>query len=421
MASFRFLHCADLHIDSPLRGLEADPDAPAARIRSATRDAFTALVDYALDQRVDFVIAAGDLYDGDWRDWRTGQFLSRQVARLSDVGIRFIAIYGNHDARSQLSRDMPLSKPARELSHRRPETERLDHLNVAIHGQSFATAAVKDDLRKDYPRPLDGWFNIGVLHTNVDGRPGHENYAPSALADLRAHGYQYWALGHVHTRRELSDDPWVIYPGNLQGRSIRETGPRGAYLVTVVDGRVDPDPEFVPFDTVRWELLEIDVTGAADLDAVLSTARDCLAAALAQVGGRLLAARIRLFGSTSANTVLHHSPLDVRERIRTEAQTLAGLDAVWIEHVVVDVTEPQQPDGSLDLLAGEILRIDADGLGEDATQFVKEMLNRLPGLRDELRDLDETQPVLTSDATGTVSADLLERARALLLAHVREG
>jgi DNA repair protein SbcD/Mre11 len=420
MASFRFIHCADLHIDSPLRGLESDPDAPAARIRGATRDAFSALVDYALDNQVDFVVAAGDLYDGEWQDWRTGQFLARQVARLSDAAIPFIAIRGNHDAQSLISRELRLPAPARELSHRRPETVRLDHLGVAIHGQSFANAAVREDLRAAYPAPVDGWFNIGVLHTNVDGRPGHENYAPSALADLRAQGYHYWALGHVHTRAVLSRDPCVIYPGNPQGRHARETGPRGAYLVTVADNRIVADPEFVPFDTVRWDLLDVDVTGAPDLDAVLITVRDRLANALAAADGRLLAARIRLTGSTPASAVLHHSPLDVRERIRAEAQILAGLDAVWIEGVSINVTSPQQPDESLDLLASEILHLDAGDLGDDAAQYLKEMLNRLPGLRDELRDLDATQPVLTIDAAGTLPPDLLERARNLLLAHVRE-
>ena len=87
MPSFRFLHCADLHLDSPLQGLEADPDAPAARIRDAARHAFTAIVSFAIEQKIDFILAAGDLYDQDWQDWRTGQFLIRELGRLDRAGM----------------------------------------------------------------------------------------------------------------------------------------------------------------------------------------------------------------------------------------------------------------------------------------------------------------------------------------------
>jgi exonuclease SbcD len=153
MASFRFLHCADLHIDSPLRGLEADPDAPVSCIRSATRDAFTALVNYAVTQEIDFVLAAGDLYDGDWQDWRTGQFLVREVGRLSRGGIPFIAISGNHDARSVITRQLRLPEPAYQMQASKAETWSLPDLDVAIHGQSFATPAVLEDLTKNYPPP----------------------------------------------------------------------------------------------------------------------------------------------------------------------------------------------------------------------------------------------------------------------------
>lgn len=421
MPSFRFIHCADLHIDSPLRGLEADPDAPAARIRSATRDAFTALVDYALDQRVDFIVAAGDLYDGEWPDWRTGQFLVRQVARLSEAGIPFIAIRGNHDAQSVITRDLDqhLPAPARILDHRKPDMEMLDHLQVAIHGQSFATAAVLDDLRKAYPPRIEGWFNIGVLHTNLDGREGHGNYAPCVLSDLRNHGYQYWALGHVHTRDIPSRDPWVVYPGNLQGRSVRETGPRGACIVTVTDGQVAGEPLFVPFDTVRWTVLSVDVSGAEDLDGALDAASAAIATAAAEAEGRLLATRVRLQGASQAAADLNRTPADdIRQRLRGN---IAGLDNVWLESVAVAVTPPPRPDATASLLAGEVRQIDAAGLTDGAAKYLKDMLGKLPGLRDELRALDPAHRLLALDETGALPPDLLERARALLLAQLGDG
>src|SRR5580700_8111237 len=168
MATFRFLHCADLHLDSPLLGLEADPDAPVDKIRSATREALQNLVNFAIEQRVDFVVAAGDLYDGDWQDWRTGHFLTGEITRLTSAGIPFIAIRGNHDAESVITRRLRMPNDrVRLLDHRRPETYRLPNLPVSVHGQSFATKAVTDNIALTYPPPDPHRFNIGLLHSSV--------------------------------------------------------------------------------------------------------------------------------------------------------------------------------------------------------------------------------------------------------------
>ncbi len=190
MASFQFLHCADLHIDSPLRGLEADPDAPVERIRNATRDAFTSLVDYATEQQVAFVLAAGDLYDGDWQDWRTGQFLIAQIGRLSRAKIPFIAIQGNHDAESVISRYLKWDKPAHLFAASKATSYPLPEFDVYVHGQSFATRRATDNLALNYPDPAPGNFNIGLLHTAMGGRPGHDSYAPCSLEHLQSKGYQ---------------------------------------------------------------------------------------------------------------------------------------------------------------------------------------------------------------------------------------
>jgi exonuclease SbcD len=420
MASFRFIHCADLHIDSPLRGLEADPDAPVERIRGATRHAFTALVDFAIQPTVDFVLAAGDLYDGDWTDWRSGQFLVHQVARLSQADIPFVCISGNHDAQSVITRKLGLRGRAHQFLPERAATLPLSHLNVAVHGQSFKNAAVKDDLSKDYPPGEAGKFNIGLLHTNVDGREGHENYAPSNLATLRAFRYDYWALGHVHTRQVLSTDPWIVYPGNLQGRHARETGPKGAYLVTVENGQIAGEPEFVPFDTVRWEIIDVAVDGVADEDAALAVASTRIAAAIRNAQGRLLAARLRFIGATPAYAALQHRPVDLREKLRAETAAFGGLETIWIEDVKVAVTPQNEPAATSEPLAREIQRLDHADLAQEATLYVKDLLNRLPGLRDELRALDPKHPLIDTD-DGDLPQELLDRARDLLLARLAGG
>ena len=168
MASFRFLHCADLHIDSPLRGLESDPDAPAERIRNATREAVVNVVDYAIEAGVAFVLAAGDLYDGDWPDWRTGQFLIAQIGRLNREGIPFIAIRGNHDAESVITRHLAIQEPSKLLTPGPCKTVELDAFNVNIYGRSYADRAVTENLAASYPPPTPGRLNIGLLHTAVD-------------------------------------------------------------------------------------------------------------------------------------------------------------------------------------------------------------------------------------------------------------
>jgi exonuclease SbcD len=284
-----------------------------------------------------------------------------------------------------------------------------------VHGQSFATRAVTQDLSKAYPPPRPGWFDIGVLHTNVNGFSEHENYAPSNLNDLRNHGYGYWALGHVHTRAELSRDPWIIYPGNLQGRHVRETGAKGAYLVTVTDGQIAGEPAFIAFDTVRWEQLEVDVSAAVDEDAALTMARDALAHALNTAGGRLLVARMTLTGATPAFKALSQDIGATREKLQAEAVMLAGQDAIWIEGVNLLVRPPGIGQPAPDVLRDQIAALAGTDLADGAARYGKEMLGRLAGLRDAL---GKDHPAVALADSGVPPDALLERARSLLRARL---
>ena len=232
----KFLHAADIHLDSALHGLERYEGAPVEEIRSATRRAFDNLIELAIDEEVAFVLLAGDLYDGDWKDYNTGLYFVERMRRLHDAGIRVFIVAGNHDAASQITKHLRLPDNVTLFSTRQPERVVLEDLDVAIHGQGFATRAVTDDLSQAYPQGDPQRFNIGLLHTCLDGKPGHEPYAPCSIAGLRSKGYQYWALGHVHKREEVSQDPWIVFPGNIQGRHIRESGPKGCTLVTVDNG-----------------------------------------------------------------------------------------------------------------------------------------------------------------------------------------
>ncbi len=335
---FKFLHAADIHLDSPLLGLERYEGAPVEQVRGATRKAFQNMVDLALEEGVDFVLISGDLYDGDWRDYNTGLFFTTQGARLREAGIKVFIVRGNHDAASQITRILRLPDNIKDLSTREPETVRLDDLGVALHGQGFPTPAVTEDLSRSYPEPLKGYFNIGLLHTCATGREGHASYAPCDLNYLINKGYDYWALGHVHKREVLQEDPWIIFPGNTQGRHIREEGAKGCTLVRVQGGRVQ-SLEHRDLDVLRWILCNIDVTEAETYEQVLEGAEKSIEEELGRGEGRLLALRLVIRGASNA----HHKIIDRQQQLANDLRALAverGLDRIWIEKIKVDTRAP---------------------------------------------------------------------------------
>ena len=298
----------DIHLDSPLRGLESYEDAPVDEIRNATRRAFDNLVALAIEEEVRFVLLAGDLYDGDWKDYNTGLFFTERMGRLKRHNILVFMVSGNHDAASRISPHLHPPDNVTVLSTRKPQTILLEHIGAAIHGQGYASRAITHNLARHYPQYHPGYFNIGLLHTALNGREGHEPYAPCSLDDLKSKGYDYWALGHVHQREVISRDPWILFPGNLQGRHIRETGSKGASLITVENGRV-VDVTHHDLDVLRFSRVSVDLSRCTTIDAVHDPVREALETAQAQADERVLAVRLELTGETSAS---HPSPLPCR-------------------------------------------------------------------------------------------------------------
>ncbi len=328
---FRFLHAADIHLDSPLKGLEHYPDAPVEQIRLAARRAFDNLVDTAIDEKTDFVVISGDLYDGDWKDFNTGIYFINRMGRLRDAGIPVFMVSGNHDAASQITRSLKLPDNVTLFGHRSAGTVHIDHLGVTVHGQSFSTRSVKEDLVRNYPQGDPSLFNIGILHTSLNGRPGHEPYAPCTLDALRSKGYQYWALGHVHQREEVSRDPWVVFSGNIQGRHIRETGPKGCTLVTVDGGSVVCVEER-ELDVLRWVVCRVNPARCDSVDTLCGLVSEVFEAERARADGRPLAVRLYVEGITPLHNRLHDQTLHLNEEFRALA---ANLGDVWLEKIEI--------------------------------------------------------------------------------------
>jgi DNA repair protein SbcD/Mre11 len=414
---FRFIHAADVHLDSPLRGLQRYPGAPTEEIRGASRKALINLVDFALEQQVDFVLIAGDLYDGDWKDHHTGLFFTQQMSRLRESEIPVIVIAGNHDAANKMTKTLQLPENMVMLSAKHAETasvKALEQLGVAIHGRSFARAAETENFALGYPSKIGGMFNIGVLHTALDGAEGHARYAPCTVQDLQNKGYDYWALGHVHDRRVISHDPYIVFSGNIQGRHIRETGAKGCYLVEV-NSEAKIQLHFQPLDVMRWLRCQVDIQGAAQPEEILSSFSDHLQDLTQQHAPLPAAVRVALTGATEFHDRLIAESTHWTNEIRACAIDVSG-GSVWVEKVSFD-TKPSRPlsadqlgDGPLGELINTIdsIRADEEKLRELISEL-SELKRKLPedllhgqdavglGSPEQLKHwLDEVLPLLTS-------------------------
>ncbi len=306
MTRIRFVHTADLHLDSPFTGLKsvAPPDV-AAHLREATFRAYDAIIDLCLREKVDALLVAGDIYDGADRSLRAQLKFIDGLKRLDEAGIRAFVCHGNHDPLDGW--EAQLARPAG--CHRfgpQVEAVSLDPSEPAkgsVYGYSYPKRNMRENLIPLFPHPTPGEFSIGLLHCNVGANTGHEPYAPCTLSDLEATGIDYWALGHVHTRQVLRErGPTIVYPGNPQGLHPNETGARGVYLVEVSDsGQVALD--FRAVDSVRWERLEMSIDGLETEQALLDLAELRAGQLIDAADGRHVLYRVEIAGRSA----LHHS------------------------------------------------------------------------------------------------------------------
>lgn len=321
--SFRFVHAADLHLDTPFSGLGAVSPALQETLRDASLEAWDALVTLTIEQKAAFLLLAGDIYDGPERGIRAQLRFLQGLRRLSAEGIQTFIVHGNHDPLGGWSaiRDMQDWPEGVTVfgsdGVRSGPVVRDGQILATIHGISFGRPDVRENLAWRFARGPEPGIHIGLLHCNVGSQADHHPYSPCSLADLARAQLDYWALGHVHTRQILSrGHPWVVYPGNLQGRSPKpaERGKKGALVVEVV-GSAIAEPRFVELDRVRFDIVSVDIGAVSDLGGLL----DALIAAMedkrAEHGNRGLILRATLEGQGDVHDILRR-PAALAELLR---------------------------------------------------------------------------------------------------------
>lgn len=342
--TYRFIHAADIHLDLPLRSLALRNTELADLIGNATRRAFQAIIDLCLSERVNALLIAGDLYDGEQTSMKTARFLAEQLRRLDQAGIDVFIIRGNHDALSKITKELVL--PGRvHIFGRKAQPVIMDDAGhdqpVAIHGLSFVKPHAPDSLLPHYGLPVSGAVNIGLMHTSLNGAEGHDLYAPVSVQDLQAHGFDYWALGHIHKRAVYQPDnhnkSTVVMAGNPQGRDINEAGEKSVTLVTIDDeGAVHMQERRTSI--AQFERVTADVSGCEDWPAVVQLIGDAFEKARKNTSSEHLVARLHLHGASPLAWQMRRD----QDLLMAEAEDKAmQAGDCWVEKLEIDCVPPR--------------------------------------------------------------------------------
>jgi DNA repair protein SbcD/Mre11 len=332
MNSFRFIHCSDLHIDSPFKGLSSVEPKLAETLRKSTYKAFQNIVELALKEEVDAVLIAGDIYDGSDKSLEAQLKFRSGLQKLADSGIDTFIVNGNHDPLDGWSAS--LNWPERVHLYSGNHTEcfpitKNGEVKAHIYGISYPTRDVRENLALKFIRSNQG-FAIGLLHCNVGHQAGHDNYAPCTIEDLVASKMDYWALGHIHRFQVLREsEPAVVYSGNSQARHMRETGEKGCCLVTL-NQSAPPVIKFIATDVVRFVQDEVDLSGAISLEEVIHAARAKCENFADQVKEREIYFNLILTGRTQVHAELKRKTVleDLQEEIGTYFK--GRIPSIWV-------------------------------------------------------------------------------------------
>ncbi|WP_173088298.1 DNA repair exonuclease [Devosia sp. 1635] len=379
---FRFVHTADIHLDSPLRSLALRNADLGQLVGDATRQALVSIVDLCLAEAVDALVIAGDLYDGDQTSMKTARFIATQLGRLHEADIAVFIVRGNHDALSKITQELILPDSVKIFGSRAETiTLRRGALDISLHGLSFSRPHAPESLLPKFRAPSPDTAHIGIMHTSLAGAPGHDNYAPCSLADLQEWGFDYWALGHVHARAHHPGDRHVIMPGMPQGRDINEAGPKTVSLVTIADDRSVTVEERLT-SIAQFERLAVDLSGQQSWREVIDALESSVAALRAATAAPHLVLRLKLAGETPLSWRMRRD----RDLLLTEIeQRLEELGQTWIEKIELATTSPNtaeiRPSADPVLELGDLMRTQSIGqhsVRETLRQLVKDVRDSLP-------------------------------------------
>lgn len=410
---FKFIHTADIHLDSPLKSLALRNPKIAELVGGATRRTFERIIELCLEEQVDALLIAGDLYDGDLRSMKTAAFLSSQMRRLEEANIHVFMIQGNHDSESAITKYLDLPSNVHVFNGHGGVKE-LNDFGVAIHGVSYAQRHAPESLLCKFKKPIQGLINIGLLHTSLTGTTGHDVYAPCSLNDLIMHGFDYWALGHIHQRQIHSQSPLVVMPGIPQGRNIKESGAKSVTVVKISGCNIETS-ERVVADS-EFQHVQVDVSDIVDWSGVIIKLQQTLKEIQNNVQARNAICHITFLGRSSLYWIMRR---DV-DRLKAEIEDISQqLGNVFVDGIVNHVMEPVKhssnnidPVEELQMLMTEISRDPV--FYNQATSFLEEAIKKLPPeLRNEYgedqKKLEKTLQHFFSEGIVEVIASLKEK------------
>ncbi len=387
MPGLKFLHAADIHLGRQFTGLQRSSPELGDLFRRAGYSAWEKIVQAAVDNNVDFVTLAGDVFDAVHPTVRARVTFMRGIQRLYAEGIPVFMALGNHDPLRTFPNALR-SLPGLHLFGPDPETRGSGAVEqvegVMLFGASYEKSVVTENLAKRFKRDKGMDVAIGVLHANVFGYSAHKDYAPCTLDDLREAQMDAWCLGHVHSSQILWQDPLILYAGTSQGAHAAECGARGCYLVQVNE-RAGSSAEFIPLAPVRWELIQLDATGLSSPERLLEVAEEkCLELALEGQDLEAVVVRISVTGVGSKS--LSDSMRPDGEIHELLAERLSELPVPVFPESLRDLTSSgfdleslKEEEGFL----GEFLRLcgrsadDPDSVRELTTEIQTDLLRRV--------------------------------------------